>query len=285
MKALNRAIDRFCIKHPRFGIPNLMLFIVIGNVIVFLFSVMDKTGYFESYLTFSASAVFLRGEVWRLLTFVLIPGEDNILFLALFLYFYYFIGRTLERQWGAGKFTIYYFSGILLTVLYGIAVWLITGLSFGLTSSYVNLSMFFAFATLFPNTRVLFMFFIPIKIKWFALLNAAYFLYSVLVMWDLFPINLLPIVALLNYLLFCGGYLLDAFRPVKNRANPNVIRYKQEVKKAKANADKKPYRFKCAVCGKTDTEYPDLEFRYCSRCAGYHCFCQDHINNHVHFEE
>ena len=45
------------------------------------------------------------------------------------------------------------------------------------------------------------------------------------------------------------------------------------------------YHHKCAVCGKTDTEYPDMDFRYCSKCAGYYCYCADHINNHVHITE
>ena len=285
LKALNRAIDRFCYKHPRFGIPNLMLFIVIGNVIVYLFSLMDTTGLFENYLTFSAARVFLHGEVWRIFTFILVPNAPNILSLALFLYFSYFIGRTLEQQWGPGKFTIYYFSGIVLTLLYGILVWLITGISYGLTATYVNLSMFFAFATLYPDLRVLLFFFIPIKIKWLALVDAGYFLASMLINWKLFPINLLPLVALLNYAVFCGGYLLDYLCPAARRVSPRTVQFKNAARKAKTEADKKPYRYKCAVCGRTDTDHPELEFRYCSRCAGYHCFCQDHINNHIHFTE
>ena len=40
----------------------------------------------------------------------------------------------------------------------------------------------------------------------------------------------------------------------------------------------------CTICGKTDTSHPDLEFRYCSRCQGYHCYCQEHISNHTHIQ-
>ena len=36
LKKLYQAVDRFCVRHPRFGIPNLMRVIVIGTVIVYL---------------------------------------------------------------------------------------------------------------------------------------------------------------------------------------------------------------------------------------------------------
>ncbi len=285
MRALNRAIDRFSASHPRFGIPNLMIFIVIGNVIVYLFALMDRTGLLQSYLAFSADKVIHHFQLWRIITFVFVPnmGSGGILGLAISLYFYYFVGTTLERQWGQAKFTIYYLSGILLTVIYGFVLYFITGKSLSLTAGYINLSMFFAFATMFPDMRVLLFFFIPIKMKWLALVDAAFFLLEIII--TSFPANLLPLVALLNYFIFCGGYLLEYIRPERYGATKSAINFKKAAKKAKRDIDSKPYRHKCAVCGKTDTDYPDLEFRYCSRCAGYHCFCIDHINNHVHFTE
>lgn len=282
MKALNRAIDRFCYKHPRFGIPNLMLFVVIGNILVFLFTMMDRTGFFSSYLTFSAAGVFQRGEVWRLLTFILVPNESNIFFLALFLYFYYFIGRTLERQWGAGKFTIYYFSGILLTLLYGTVVWLITGVSYGLTASYVNLSMFFAFATLYPDARFL-LIIIPVKAKWLAWLDAAVFIWTIIqYLFSGYPLlALIPVIAILNYLLFFASDFARLFGRVKYKTSRQTINFKKAQKQAR---ETKGYIHKCAVCGITDADDPNMEFRYCSKCNGYYCYCMDHINNHVHIE-
>ena len=59
----------------------------------------------------------------------------------------------------------------------------------------------------------------------------------------------------------------------------------QLIRRINREQNSKPYHHKCAVCGRTDADHPELEFRYCSRCAGYHCFCQDHINNHIHFTE
>ena len=110
-------IDRFCYKHPNFGIDNLMLYIVIGNAIVWLFSMMDTTHSLTSWLTFSPYYI-MRGQVWRLFTFALIPNSSG-LFTLIMLYFYYFIGKTMEQYWGKAKFTIYFLSGVLLTVIYG----------------------------------------------------------------------------------------------------------------------------------------------------------------------
>lgn len=284
MKRINRAIDRFCYRHPKFGIHNLMLFIIIGNAIVFLFSMMDTTGLFLQYLFFSPDKI-LGGQVWRLITFVFIPPSQNLLYLALFLYFYYFIGKTLEQQWGPGRFTIFYFSGVILTVIYGFAAYFLTGsLSLILlNANYINLSLFFAFATLFPDNRVLLFFIIPIKIKWLALLDAVFFLLQIII--TPFPLSLLPVVAILNYLVFCGDTLLTYMGVFRNRFSPRRINFKKAAKSSRAGFSGKIYTRKCSVCGKTDTDYPDLEFRFCSRCEGYHCFCIDHINSHVHFKE
>jgi membrane associated rhomboid family serine protease len=285
LKFIIRAVDRFCAKHPRFGIPNLMLYIIIGNAVVYLFSMMDRTGLFLDYLYFIPSRI-VAGEVWRLITFMFIPEGGNILFVALFLYFYYFIGSTLERTWGSGKFTIYYFAGVMLNIIYGFLVWIITGLpsiTIGLDAHYINLSMFFAFATIYPETRVLLFFFIPIKIKWLALLNGLYFLYTFVV--ARFPLNFMPLIAILNYLIFCGEDLARTLQPMKYRMSRQNMSFRSKAKKAEKQSISSAYKRKCAVCGRTDEDYPNLDFRYCSRCEGYHCFCEDHINNHEHFKE
>ncbi len=281
MKSLMRRIDRFCLTHPRFGISNLMLYVVIGNAVVFLFSLMDTTGLLLYYLAFIPSQI-LRGQVWRLFTFALIPNARG-LWILLFLYFYYFIGSALEREWGRGKFTIYFFSGILFTVLYGFLIYLITGRDLAVGASYIYLSMFFSFATFYPEQQVLLFFFIPVKIKWLAWADAAFFLLGVIT--SSFPENLLPVVAVLNYLLFCGETLFAPLSAQRFRQRKKTLDFKREAARVNAQRASAPYRFKCAVCGRTDVTNPELEFRYCSRCAGYHCFCQDHINSHIHFTE
>ena len=285
MRGFMKRVDLFCYKHPRFGINNLMLYIVFGTLAVWLLGAMDRTNLLESYLAFDAAAV-LHGQVWRIVTFVLIPESGGI-WLLLFLYFYYFIGSTLEREWGSGRFTIYYLMGMLLTVVYGFVTYFVTGRSYLMTANYINLSMFFAFATLFPDNRVLLFYFIPIKIKWLAIVDALYFVYAIFegLGRGQGMMSFLPLVAILNYFLFCGNTLFRSVAPRSREQRQSTINFKRAARKINYEQKTRGYTRKCAVCGRTDTDYPELEFRYCSRCKGVHCFCQDHINNHVHFTE
>ena len=285
MRGFMKRVDLFCYKHPRFGINNLMLYIVFGTLAVWLLGAMDRTNLLESYLAFDAAAV-LHGQVWRIVTFVLIPESGGI-WLLLFLYFYYFIGSTLEREWGSGRFTIYYLMGMLLTVVYGFVTYFVTGRSYLMTANYINLSMFFAFATLFPDNRVLLFYFIPIKIKWLAIVDALYFVYAIFegLGRGQGMMSFLPLVAILNYFLFCGDTLFRSVAPRSREQRQSTINFKRAARKINYEQKTRGYTRKCAVCGRTDTDYPELELRYCSRCKGVHCFCQDHINNHVHFTE
>lgn len=281
-----KRVDLFCYKHPRFGINNLMMIICIANIAVWLFSAMDTTGLLINLLTFSPYHI-LRGQIWRLVTFVFVPMYSSPFSLLISLYFYYFIGSTLERQWGTGRFTIYYLCGILLQVIYGFIIYLTTGINYGMSANYINLSMFFAFATLYPDNVVLLFFIIPIKMKWLAVIDALYFAYSIFsnLGAGMGLMSFLPLIAILNYFLFCGDMLFGSVLPRGRQQRKNTVDFKREVHRIKYEQRNKNYTRKCEVCGRTDTDYPDLEFRYCSRCAGYHCFCQDHINNHIHFTE
>lgn len=281
MKKLNKRIDMFCYRHPRFGVPNLMLYIVIISLAVWLLSIMDPSKTLMSFFVFSPERI-LKGEVWRLVSFIFVPQSLSFWEL-LFFYFYYWIGNVLEKEWGTPRFNIFLISGVLLTAVYGFIIYFITKQSIAVTTYFIYLSMFFSFATLFPDVQVLFMFIIPIKVKWLAYLDAAFFLLSMLT--QSFPFNLLPLVAVLNYLVFFGDDLFSSLRSNKARYNKTSVNFNREKQKIKYEQKNASYTKKCAVCGRTDTDYPDLEFRYCSRCAGYHCFCQDHINNHIHFTE
>lgn len=274
---MKKKIDQFCFRHPNFGIPNLMKYITIANVILWLFNMVNTK--ILGYMTFHPYYI-LHGQIWRLISFVFYPPSTGFLAIVAF-YFYYFIGSTLERQWGTAKFTIYFFSGVILTIIYGFLVYFIFGKAIILSASYVYLSMFLSFAALFPDMQVLLFFIIPIKMKWLALVDAAFFLLSVFT--NPFPLNLLPIVAILNFAIFCWDDLRGILHlQKKSDTTINFRRASQKIRREQASS---LYRHKCAVCGRTDTDYPGLEFRYCSRCAGYHCFCQDHINTHIHFTE
>ena len=228
MRAMQQWLDRFCYKHPRLSIPGLMRYIVIGNVLVFLLDLFSTGGYpiATSLLSFSSDAI-LQGQIWRIITFVFVPATSrNIFLFAITLYFYYFIGNALEREWGSNKFTIFYFFGILLNILVGFLV--------GTASMYyVNMSMFFAFATLYPDVEMRFYFVIPIRAKWLALL------YVFLMLWDIIqtPTMFLPIVlpmmvpsilaSLVNYVLFFWSYLTPYFRRFRHQNSRQTINFKK----------------------------------------------------------
>ena len=226
MRGFMKRVDMFCYRHPRFGINNLMLFVVFGTLAVWLLGAMDTTGRLEYYLAFDANAV-LHGQIWRLITFIFIPQSSG-LWLLLFLYFYYFIGSALERQWGPGRVTIYYLMGMLMTVIYGFITYFVTGRSYAMTSNYINLSMFFAFATLFPDNMVLVFYIIPIKIKWLALVDALYFVYAIFsdLGRGMGMMSFLPLVAMLNYFLFCGDTLMQMIRPGSRQQRAKTINFK-----------------------------------------------------------
>ena len=276
MKDPRRSIEQFCYKHPGFGIPNLMRYITAANVAIWVLGAINRS--FLGVLTFDP-ALILHGQIWRLVSFIFYPPSMGLLAFLAF-WFYYWIGSTLEAQWGTGQFTIYYFSGVILTVLYGFIIYFITGRSVNLGSEYIYLSMFFSFAVLYPDMQVLFMYIIPIKIKYLAIVDAVFFAYSVIA--NSFPVNLLPLVALINFFIFCGGEL---FASLPRRPSKNTVNFRQESARIRREQKDKLYTHKCAVCGRTDFDHPELEFRYCSKCQGYHCFCSDHINNHIHFTE
>lgn len=290
MKKIYDGVQRFCAAHPRFGISNLMRVIVAGNVAVYVLMLLTQSNDVNAlnFLTFNLHAL-LRGEVWRLVTFVFVPAYSSPFSLLISLYFYYWIGSTLERQWGTAKFNLYYFSGMLLTVLGTILASVITGNNFinAEGTPYVNLSMFFAFAMLFPDTTVLFMFFLPVKMKWLAYLDGALFAFDIIsaVGQQNWGGVVLPIVALLNFAVFIWPEVHYLKERAKYQNSRKTVQFRQAQQQQAKQAQQQGYRHKCAVCGRTDTDYPDLQFRYCSKCVGYHCFCQDHIFNHVHFTE
>ena len=284
MKKLYQAVDRFCARNPRFGISNLMRVVVIGTVIVYILQMFAGSEAI-SFLAFNLEGL-KRFELWRLVTFIFVPNYSGAFGLLISLYFYYWIGSTLEQHWGTAKFNLYYLGGVVLTVLGVTICSLITGLH-GATiagTNYVNLSMFLAFAAMFPDVQVLLFFVIPVKMKWLAWLDIAVFVLDVvrsIAVGNVFGI-VLPLVALLNFAVFIWPEVKYQADRIQYRHSRQTVQFKKAVKQQQ---QQKGYHHKCCVCGKTDTDFPDMQFRYCSKCAGYHCYCQDHIFSHVHFTE
>ena len=289
MRKLNSAVERFALRHPNFGISNLMLYIVIGNAAAFFLLRMTR-GLAIQFLWFDWGQV-LHGQLWRLVTFIFVPETTQIFSLLLSLYFMYFIGSMLEREWGTPKFNLYYLSGVVLTILTGVISHYAFGDGVLMGTYYVGMSMFLAFAALYPDAQLLLMYILPVKAKWLAWVDLALFgadIVGSLLSRDWLQ-ALLPVIALLNFLIFFWCDIMDGLDRrrgyARHQNSHQTIQFKSAVRKQRKKEAQQGYRHKCSVCGRTDTDFPDLEFRYCSRCAGYHCFCQDHIFNHEHFKE
>ena len=291
MKNLRTRFERFCYANRYKGIPNLMLYIAVGTAIVYLVSQMAGNYTLYSILCFHRESI-LHGQVWRLFTYPLTYGigNNNLLLIGIALLCYYSLGRAMENTWGTLKFNLFYLTGMILMDIYC----LIFGGQANVT--YLNLSLFLSYATLYPDTHFLLFFFIPIKAWIFALFNL------IIVVLDLFtlsfPYNLFSVISHANYFLFFGSDVLNVV-PVSWRANfrrmlrrskqtagtkqqPKVIPFNAGSYEASTAKPKAPYTHRCTVCGKTDLSHPDLEFRYCSRCNGYYCYCEEHISNHPH---
>lgn len=287
-------IDRFCAKHPRFGIPNLMKTLVFTQIGVFvvelLCRVLLKTSWI-GYLQFVPHLIF-QGEIWRLITWLVIPNSTNPFYLLLGCYFYYWIASMLEREWGTPKFNLFYFGGALLSVVLGLLLGLVQR---ELTHSfspinlayYLNLSIFLVLATIYGETRVYLFFVVPVKMKWMALIDVVLILVDAVnfVRLGYWMLALVPLASWINYFIFTAAFWGAKLGVARRRADPQVINFKKVQKQAQKVQENQSYHHKCAVCGITDAMEPDMEFRYCSKCDGYHCYCADHINNHVHIHE
>ena len=159
-----RWIDKIERKYGKYAIPNLMYYIIILYALGFVVEVASPDLY-DQYLALDAQAI-LHGQIWRIFTFIIQPPTGSFIFIFFSLYLYYMIGKMLEYQWGAFKFNLYFFSGLFLHVLVSIGIYLVTGLNFSYGTMYLNMSLFFAFAALFPDVQFLLFFIIPIKCKW-----------------------------------------------------------------------------------------------------------------------
>ena len=303
---LRTRFERFCLRNRSKGIPNLMLYVVLGCGLV---SALQLLGYSDIYnlLCFDRNAI-LQGQVWRLFSYVFTMGSSNILTTLILLYCYYSLGRAVENAWGTLKFNLFYLSGILLMDVFAMALggitllWDYSNVAFttldlgqgsfytGNMVSFLHLSMVICFATLYPDAQFMLFFILPIKAKVMSLIYLGYTLFMMLqltVPVMFLPHNLFPLVAFANYFLFFGKDVLNLLPTAwrvkrKPKAKPAV---NHEPIQFRPKATEQPYyTHRCTVCGRTDKTHPELEFRYCSRCSGYHCYCEDDIHDHTHIQ-
>lgn len=310
MKNLRTRFNRFCLRNRDKGIPNLMLYIALGNAIVLLMSMINGGGILYDLLCFDKNKI-LQGQVWRLVTYVFTQSGNGFLEL-IFLYFFYMLGRHVELSMGTLKFNMFYFSGVVLMDVFAmifcpiIPEGAITQAEYTYLSNvlpvywqmayYLHLSLILTFATTHPDSQFMIFFIIPVKAWLIALIYLVLTAIDIfnLASLGLFPHCLFPLVALGNYFLFMGTDIVNVF-PMSFRIKlarifkkkppqgPKVITFQTKTGPYKP-APQKNYTHKCTICGKTDADDPTMEFRYCSRCQGYHCYCIEHINNHTHVE-
>ena len=288
MKNLRRQFELFCYKNRTKGIPNLMLYIALGTAVVYLMSDISRNAMLYKLLYFDRELI-LQGQIWRLITYPLTYRTNSLMLTAISLYCYYSLGRAMENIWGTLRFNLFYLTGVVMMDVYCML--------FGGTASvtYLNLSLFLSYATLYPDAHFLLFFIIPVKAWIFALFDLIIVLAD-LIMYP-FPYNLFSVISLANYFLFFGKDVLNVL-PMSWRINARRLFKKQPVQQTRAKViqfdagsyeatkatPNAPYTHRSTICGKTDVSHPDLEFRYCSRCKGYYCYCEDHISNHSHIQ-
>ena len=292
MTKLRSKINRFFYNNQNKGIRNLMLFLAIGNVLVYLLNVLKPDDpLFYRLLVFDGDAI-LHGQVWRLFSYPLVyMVESGPIWGALGLFFYYWCGSVLEQSWGVLRFNFYYLIGILLTDLAALL------LGAAASSFYVYLSLFLAVATLLPDQQIRIWLVLPVKMKWLAWIDLGLTLFStvagIVAMISGFTRGLvyldwlLPLVPIVVWLIFFGKQAANIL-PDFIRYHPTRKSWKRKVKQGRIYEvpnKQGQARFRCTVCGRTELTNPNLEFRYCSQCAGYRCYCEDHIHNHTHITE
>lgn len=304
-------------KYGKYAIRNLPLYITIVYTFGFFLSQLPLPISVSHLLSLNFHAIF-QGQVWRLFTWILIPEEMNIFFVLISLYFYYSIGRTLERAWGSFMFNVYFFSGLILTVLGALILfgfleifgqeWLsateqyciyelesgiecpalyggsyihsIIALSFGIY--YINMSIFLAFAMTYPDMQVYVFFILPIKVKVLGIIYVVIMAFSIVTsFWGGdFYIGMINLVSIGMSLMNTFIFFL-IFKTRLGRKSPKQMKRQHEYK-VKVKAASNVTRHKCAICGRTEQHDPNLAFRYCSKCEGNYEYCSDHLFTHEH---
>lgn len=271
-------LDKMERRFGRYAIRNLTMYLLAGYAIGYLLSFTMPQ--LLTYFTLEP-ALILKGQVWRLLSWVIIPPNDNIIFVIFMMLLYYSLGNTLESYWGAFRYNVYIFSGILFTV---IGAFIVNGLIGGITgfgslysTYYINMSIFLACASIMPDYQLLLYGIIPIKMKWLAVLDVV--LLAVDAVQGGLIIRIVIIASLLNFIIFffCN-------RNLRGHSPKQAARRKKFQKQISCSQNQYAggAKHRCAVCGRTELDDPTLEFRYCSKCNGNYEYCQDHLFTHEH---
>jgi len=260
-------------KYHKFAIKGLTNYLVGLTGLVFVLNYINGNNLFLEKISLEPYFI-LKGEVWRLVTYIFIPPSLSPLWIIFALYFFYMVGTGLEQEWGSFKFNFYYFLGILGTT---IGAFIAGG---GITTTYLSMSLFLAFAYIFPNFEILIFFILPVKIKYLGILT--WILYGYTLITAPFNVKIAIIVSIVNFLIFFSS---DILKDIKNRKTVSNNRQKFKTSNFKVEKYTIENIHKCTVCGRTQEDDPNLEFRYCSKCEGRHAYCSDHLFSHTHITE
>ncbi len=284
-------------KLGRFAIPNLTT-IIIGCYVLGYFIQLFRPE-IMLYLSLNVTQI-MKGEVWRVVTWLISPPAETSLFLFLLsiFFFYYPIGKSLEKSIGDFRYNVYMIGGMLFTVIGAFIAHFMSGgvidnyANIFFTTYYISLSVFLAYASLYPDHQILLWFMIPLRMKWLAIVYLVIMVYQVIKYvqaGSLWIYMAVPIVAsLLNFGLF---YLTN--RDL-SRFNPREVQRRREFYKAMRPEGQARHfsggstttitKHKCAICGRTENDDPNLEFRFCSKCNGNYEYCQEHLFTHTHIQ-
>ncbi len=287
---MNNFINKLERKFGKFAIPNLTMYIIALYAIGYIMMIFRLNGLFD-YISLDPYKI-LHGQVWRLISWVLIPPSDGFSILMIItLIFYYFIGNNMERTMGTFRYNLFIFSGIIFMIIGAFLSYLIYLLRYPadvvqimeITAGFYNMMylqemVFLAFAICYPEMQVLLMFIIPIKVKW---LGIAYgIILGVECIQGLMDQNYAVFFAIGSQLLNLFLFYLQTGR--MSRFKPKDVKRRHDFSRNVRMAPKGVTRHKCAVCGRTEETNPELEFRFCSKCNGNYEYCQDHLFTHQH---
>ena len=266
MKLLNRLEKSLA----RFAVPHITLYIVFFQSMAFILTLASQASNPEhavdylKRLQLSGVQVF-HGEVWRVITFVVVPPMTNTIFFFFAMYMLFLFGTALENHWGVFRYNVFLFVGWVASVAAALVL-----RNYPASNGPLMASIFLAFAFLYPDFQLLLFFVFPVKVKWLALLTWIGLLIK-LCTGDWLD-KLLVVVAIANFLLFFHKELWQRAKSGHRRMRTH----------AKTVAPIDDAFNRCTTCGVTEKSDPRMEFRYCAECVPTVCYCMVHIHAHEH---
>ncbi|TAG31149.1 MAG: hypothetical protein EAZ36_03230 [Verrucomicrobia bacterium] len=252
------------------ALPHAILALVVGQTFFYLSDLLGLIDVSRLVLQWSLVA---EGEWWRLASFIWVPPDASPIFIAFALYVLYLLGTALEQEWGELRLNLFLITGWVLTIA---AAWLVP--QSVVTNAFIGGSIFLAFAYLNPNYVFYIFFILPVKVKWLALLTWLFFAYVIIFGGP--AARILALASAGNFLIFFWARIWEDVRTGKRQMSGQLQRRAALREAAAAGA-----RHRCVVCGKNSDSHPNEDFRYCSKCVGDQCYCEEHLRNHVHITE